>query len=247
MSRKKMEQVMFDVYVAEATMDADYQSFNTPEKKEAYINKIFAKHNTTQAVWDTSLSWYSDRIDLYLQINDSVKSRLKRKHASLDAEQSRQSLQLTQSNEMIYSASYIPPVYIFNMPGNDRGGFRFRLDSSTLAKDISEDEFEFRYSVFGVPSDFNLNFHSLLTLEYSDTTIYRQEKITENREYITTVNKYITDDTLSQVRGYVKLQSKGGFIPDIQLYNISIGNRNEAELLTTAPDSLQLLPMEMSR
>ena len=79
---------MFDVYVAEATMDADYQSFNTPEKKEAYINKIFAKHNTTQAVWDTSLSWYSDRIDLYLQINDSVKSRLKRKHASLDAEQS---------------------------------------------------------------------------------------------------------------------------------------------------------------
>jgi hypothetical protein len=56
-------------------MENDYQNFNTPEKKEAYINKVFQAHKATQAQWDTSLSWYSDRIDLYLKMNDSVKAR----------------------------------------------------------------------------------------------------------------------------------------------------------------------------
>jgi len=34
LNRKQMERVLYDVYVAEATMENDYQNFNTPEKKE---------------------------------------------------------------------------------------------------------------------------------------------------------------------------------------------------------------------
>ena len=71
LNRKQMERVLYDVYVAEATIENDYQHFNTPEKKEAYINEVFKEHRITQAQWDTSLSWYSDRIDLYLKMNDS--------------------------------------------------------------------------------------------------------------------------------------------------------------------------------
>ncbi len=60
--------------------------YTTVEKKEALIDQVLEKHKITEARWDTSLSWYSDKIDLYLQINDSVKSRLKRVQEDLDRE-----------------------------------------------------------------------------------------------------------------------------------------------------------------
>lgn len=78
MPRKKMENVMYDMYIAEAIIDNDYQNFTLPEKKEALIKQVLEKHKISEARWDTSLSWYSDNIDQYLQINDSVKSRLQR-------------------------------------------------------------------------------------------------------------------------------------------------------------------------
>ena len=81
-----MEQVMYEVYVAEATMENDYRNFDTSEKKEAYIDQVFKMNGVTQTQWDTSLSWYSDRIDLYLRMNDSVKSRLKLAQSTLDTE-----------------------------------------------------------------------------------------------------------------------------------------------------------------
>lgn len=241
-----MEQVMFDVYVAEATMETDYHNFDTPEKKEAYINQIFKSNNITQAVWDTSLSWYSDRIDLYLQINDSVKSRLKRVQTGIESELSQQNMLKIQSDEVFYSASYIPPVYQFNMPGNDRGGFRFRLDSKTLETDFEfeENRMDFSFAVIGIPHSFSLDMKSLITLEYGDTTIYKLTKITDNREYITQIDMYIDNDTLTEVRGFVNLQSKSSFIPNIQLYDISMGNMVEEVIIPETDNMDQLKMME---
>ena len=69
---------MYDMYIAESIIDHNYQNFSNAEKKEALIKRVLQKHNISEARWDTSLSWYSDNIDQYLQINDSVKSRLQR-------------------------------------------------------------------------------------------------------------------------------------------------------------------------
>ena len=69
--RKKMENVMYDMYIAEAIIDHDYQNFTLPEKKEALIKHVLEKHKISEARWDTSLSWYSDNIDQYLQIKHS--------------------------------------------------------------------------------------------------------------------------------------------------------------------------------
>ena len=77
-SKKEMERIMYDIYIAEALIEDDYSSFNTPEKKEAIINEVFKRNKTNQARWDTSLSWYSDRVEIYLKMNDSVKARLQR-------------------------------------------------------------------------------------------------------------------------------------------------------------------------
>jgi hypothetical protein len=140
LNRKKMEQLMYDVYIAEAIMDNDYQDFSEPEKKEAYINKVFAQHNVTQAQWDTSLSWYSDKIDLYLRMNDSVKARLKRAQIEIDSRNAKLSLEKAEPDIQIYSASYIPRTYTFKTPGTDSR----IIPCNTASKSF----FQFKYIIY---------------------------------------------------------------------------------------------------
>lgn len=252
LNRKQMERLMYDVYIAEATIENDYQNFNTPEQKEAYINKVFRSHKTTQAQWDTSLSWYSDRIDLYLKMNDSVKARLQRTRQQIDAMVAQQNQ--GQGTPALLSPSYLPPFYIFSMPDTKRG-FQFRLDSAEISSKVAGDDFLFTFSAIGIPSWFSSPFTSLLTLVYSDTTIYRFQKILENKTYELSGSKYIAGDTITEIRGFVRLQDSTVVMPHIQLYNISFGDRPSPFLETDTlevdldtlngeplhPDSVELL------
>lgn len=233
---------MYDVYIAEATIENDYYNFDTPEKKEAYINRVFKAHKTTQAQWDTSLSWYSDRIDLYLKMNDSVKARLQRARQGVDAMVALQN-QANQTDPTLLPPSYLPPVYTFSMPDTKRG-FRFRLDSAEIFSKVAGDDFLFTFGAIGIPPRFSSAFTSLLTLVYSDTTLYRFQEIRENRVYEFTASKYISGDTITEVRGFVHLQDSIGIIPHIQLYNIYFGDiaavSLEADTLRADPD----IPLE---
>ncbi|WP_298649254.1 DUF4296 domain-containing protein [uncultured Proteiniphilum sp.] len=238
LNRKQMERLMYDVYIAEATMENDYYNFDTPAKKEAYINKVFQAHKTTQAQWDTSLSWYSDRIDLYLKMNDSVKARLQRARQGVD-DMIVQQNQAKPTDPALLPPSYLPPVYIFSMPDMKKG-FRFRLDFADISSKVTGDDFLFTFSAIGVPSRLSSAFTSLLTLVYSDTTIYRFQNIRENRTYEFFASKYIPGDTITEIRGFVHLQNPTGVIPPIQLHNIYFGDTPEtlskADTLSLKPD-----------
>ena len=59
--QEKMEQLMYDVYLAEATMETDYQNFDSPEKRKHTFTK-YSKHITLHKHDGTSLSWYSDQL-----------------------------------------------------------------------------------------------------------------------------------------------------------------------------------------
>lgn len=236
---------MYDVYIAEATMENDYQNFNTAEKKEIYINNVFATNGVSQIQWDSSLSWYSDRIDLYLKMNDSVKARIKRTQVEIDSRISEQNVKQIYTDEKIYSASYIPYYYCFLMPDQYNGGFRFRFDSTAIANDFVENDFSFNFNVIGIPQIANFDLTSMLTLVYGDTTIYRQENINENRKYSMPISKYILIDTLRQINGFVKLHNLYSVTPNIQLYNISLGNRVDEEIgdvLLEEPTRRMLVP-----
>lgn len=225
LNRKRMEQLMYDVYIAEATIDIDYKEFSTPEEKEAYINKVFTAHNVTQAQWDTSLSWYSDKIDVYLRMNDSVKARLNRNKADIDSKIGQLYAQSIKQDPEIYSDSYIPRNYKFQMLGTQSSGFRFQLDSTEISRDITNDFFSFNLNAIGIPPFNNSNLTSALILVYSDTTIYRVENINENRSYGTPISKYVNNDSLRQIFGFVHLESLPGISPEIQLYDIYLGSQ----------------------
>lgn len=240
-----MERLMYDVYIAEATMENDYHNFDTPEKKEAYIREVFKKHNTTQAHWDTSLSWYSDRIDIYLKMNDSVKSRLQRAQREVDAQIAAQHSIHEQDERLLYSLSYIPTIYSFS--AKPRKGFRFRLDSAEISSRIPENDFSFSFQVIGIPQTQAPQLKSLLAIEYKDTTIYRQALITENKEYSLPISRCIYGDTLTSVGGFVHLQDSLNIHKNIQLYNILLGNKKQPSLEATPMELPQDAPPERRR
>ncbi len=219
-----MEQVMYDVYIAEAIMENDYKNFDTSEKKEAYIEKVFKAHRVTQAQWDTSLSWYSDNIDLYLRMNDSVKSRLKRGQDFIESEIAQRDAQIFETDVSVYSDSYIPQYYSFIMPGTQRTGFRFSLDSTEISETISDNYSSMDFSVVGVVPSSVYNLSTVVTLVYSDTTIYHSENIADNKTYSLPIEKYLSDDTLKQIYGFINLNNPTGINPNIQLYDISMGD-----------------------
>jgi|AGTN01.1.fsa_nt_gi hypothetical protein len=175
-------------------------------------------------------------------MNDSVKARLKRSQTGLDAKVTAQDALQQQTGAAMYSASYIPPVYAFSMPGAEKG-FRFRLDSAEISSRITQNYFSFTFSVIGIPPVFTSDFSSLLTLVYADTTIYRSQTITENKTYSIPASKYITGDTLSQIYGFVHLQDSVGITPNIRLYNVFLGVEPAEPVVA---DSLQEVPEQMS-
>lgn len=232
LSRKNMERLMYDVYIAEATMENDYHNFGSAEKKEAYIQEVFRKHKVSSAQWDTSLAWYSDKIDIYLKMNDSVKARLQREQRRVEALVAAEHAEKQQNSQRFFSLSYIPSTFFFT--DEVRCGFRFRLDSAEIASRITDDNFSFSFDVVGITPAMPGEIKSVLKLQYADTTIYRYAQIRQNQTYSLAATKYIEDDTLKQIGGFVHLQPMPAVRHHIGLYNIMLGNRTEQ-----SPDSIQ--------
>jgi len=68
LSEKKMRSVLYDMQLAEAFVETNYESYRTYDERNALYKSVFAKHNISQADYDTSLIWYGKNLDLYMQI-----------------------------------------------------------------------------------------------------------------------------------------------------------------------------------
>ena len=218
-----MENVMYDMYIAEAIIDHEYDKYMLPEEKEALIYHVLQKHRISEARWDTSLSWYSDNIDQYLQINDSVKSRLQRNQKV--AQQLSMQEAAMQNKFKVKPSDFIPRNLHIAGLGCDRG-FKFVLDSLQLAKKFAyNDTIFFRFKILGVLPHYSYTLKSMLSVEYADTTIYQTTVLEENKSYSFSLSKHIEQDTITSLNGFVNLSGKLPLIP-IQLYQISLGNSN---------------------
>jgi len=76
LSDTKMEKVLYDIYIAEAEININYPVFSSDStRKQELLNSVLKKHKITEAVLDTSLAWYSGRLEKYFKINENVNKR----------------------------------------------------------------------------------------------------------------------------------------------------------------------------
>jgi len=87
LSDKKMEHVLFDLYIVEAGMNENSGIFyNDSAKKQELLQSVFKKHKTSQTQFDTSLVWYNANLKRYLKINTQVTERYDHWIGQLEAE-----------------------------------------------------------------------------------------------------------------------------------------------------------------
>ena len=71
-----MEKVLYDIYLAEAEINANYAIFSSDStRRKELLNSVLKKHKITEAVLDTSLAWYSGHLEKYFRINDNLNKR----------------------------------------------------------------------------------------------------------------------------------------------------------------------------
>jgi len=68
LSEKEMRATLYDMQLAEAMVETNYENYRNSDERAALYSSVFAKHGITQAQYDTSLIWYGKNLDLYMQI-----------------------------------------------------------------------------------------------------------------------------------------------------------------------------------
>ncbi|MDR3118833.1 MAG: DUF4296 domain-containing protein [Mediterranea sp.] len=81
-SENKMENLLYDYHIAKALGENLPHTENY--KKTLYIEYVFRKHNTTEAVFDSSIVWYSRHADILSKIYERVGKRLKVEQTEID-------------------------------------------------------------------------------------------------------------------------------------------------------------------
>lgn len=76
LSEKKMENVLFDLYIADGEINNNHELFSSDSlRKRNLLNSVLKKHKITGAQLDSSLNWYSGNLDKYLKINQNINTR----------------------------------------------------------------------------------------------------------------------------------------------------------------------------
>jgi hypothetical protein len=76
LSDKKMENILFDLYIAEAEIKENTSVFlNDSLRKQQMLHSVFEKHRVSEQAFDTSLVWYNANLDKYFKVIEKVTER----------------------------------------------------------------------------------------------------------------------------------------------------------------------------
>lgn len=218
----KMEDVLFDIHLADATIDRNYSEFNKdPLRKQELYNSVFQKHNITPQQFDTSLVWYSQNLTKYMKMYERIGDRYNTLSDSLDSwiRQEQDLLAFASTSNIWEDNSYI----ILNSPYLMNNTFTFRIDSATFEPG---DIYELHFELLGLNKGVNIT--ACLSGELEDTVFIRKNIITGNNKNIVylPLNK---DQQLKSLKGYFHLEEKTPH-QNIIIYNLRLDQRKSLSL-----------------
>lgn len=217
-----MEELLFDMHLAEAEIDNNYSQFNDSARKQQLFDAVFQKHGVTKAAFDTSLVWYAANLDIYLEIYDRLIPRYTQLKDTLNARIQRQNeLEAKAKRLWEHDSSFtLRPFSPENM-------FTFRLDTSMYFE--AGDMYELSGSVWGVGK--SLTPKVFLTWEGADTSIVKRMEIQENgpfKMYITGIPGKVTTSLSGTIAISVgAVNGTSLLVDDLYLYKYRAGYHPE--------------------
>lgn len=205
LSKDKMVEVLYDLQIANVidettTLAPEYRK---SDYKERIIAGVLVKHDVTQAQLDSSIAWYSDNMEEYKKINDSLTARYNRSLDILRGEEQamdrHRSLSLNRNYKQVYLTEEIP-VYTFkrSIPQSEKGTLKFQFD------------------VLGVDSLSKIE--AAIYYVYKDTTVRNSMQVTADAHY-SFEKPDLPDSLLNSINGYIRLRPVRNISP-VLIYNI---------------------------
>lgn len=174
LSDKKMEAILFDVYIAQAEMDNNRDVFSDSARKQDLLNAVFRKHEITQADFDSSLVWYSDNLERYVKVNEKIIQRYAEMNEDLKTQQ-------LENPEMLIAEEtgicYPVGSRTFLLRQTDIPQHTCTFQADTLLHEYGG-VYDLRFSVLGLP----VEIRPIVTfcVQCVDTTIVRRDSIAGN-------------------------------------------------------------------
>ena len=218
---KEMEDLLFDIHLAESKIDNDYSQFNDSARKQKLFSSVFEKHGVTKADFDTSLVWYASKLEIYIEMYGRITDRYKVLKDTLDARLSVQN-ELENRPKRIWendSVLVLRPFIAENI-------YTFRIDSNAYF--ASGDMYELNYVALGVNKSYlpGISF----TWEGRDTCLVERTSILDNGRF-TMYLKAIPGIKTTTLSGSIRLplEAKGAqlVIHDLHLYRHKEGHHPE--------------------
>lgn len=108
LSEKQLEDVLYDVYIAEAIIKQNQTVFHRDTLlKQELLKSVLDKHHINPQKFDTTMIWYANNLDKFVKINDKLEHRY-----TLDIEKMRVKSEAEKKEEkQVFDSTYL---YAYN-------------------------------------------------------------------------------------------------------------------------------------
>jgi hypothetical protein len=239
---KEMRAVLYDMQIAEAIVETNYESYKTNDERQTVYDAVFAKHHITQAEYDSSLVWYGENMDLYMRIYKLVLKDINEHMASMgEIKPSPLSGDISAKDSVdvwIYNRSFT-----FGPGRTGRTFYTLTFDIEPQKPYSSGSLYVFGLSVWGVPPNLKHKPKIRINAVHSDTIISVNKDITGDG-YCETVLRTVATKQVKRVYGYIMVNDTEASYHHIYIDDIRLMKYNYGSNALTAPktDTLPSLP-----
>jgi hypothetical protein len=200
LQEKKMRDVMIDVYMAESLIEADRAIYSDTVRKAALFQSVFRKHNITEAVYDSSIVWYSKNMDIYMLVLDMALADINTRIRDMGDVQASAAPDTNQDSINIWPRRdflVLHPTALFN-------GITFDIKPDRVYS--SGSSFVLGMRVWGLRDDMRYFPEIRMAIDQHDTVLYVNKRITEDG-YHEAVLKGLPTKQVRRVYGYVRMDN----------------------------------------
>ncbi|MDR3142573.1 MAG: DUF4296 domain-containing protein [Tannerellaceae bacterium] len=197
---KKMRDVMLDVYLAESLIETNRTVYPDTVRKAALFQSVFRKHNITEAVYDSSLVWYSKNLDIYMQVLDMALADINTRIRDMGDVQASAAPNTNQDSINIWPRrdfSVLYPAALFN-------GVIFDIRPDRAYS--SGSSFVLGMRVWGLTEQMRYFPEIRMAIDQNDTVLYVNKKVTKDG-YLETILKGLPTKQIKRVYGYIRMDN----------------------------------------
>lgn len=222
LSEDKMEDVLYDIHIADAEVEMDYTYFNeNKDRKPELYNTVFEKHGITKEQFDTSLVWYSADMERYMKIYEKMLQRYTVEIDTLNAQVGRQhelspyaatNLWNGISSKILTSGSITSHLFSFSVDS-------IPLDAGAM--------YELSFEILGTSDKSPVA--AYVYTEYSDTILFTHETFHQNSLTHLRI-PVIPEKKINEIQGSIRIplgSSSGNTC--ITIYNFKVNQLKDVK------------------